>query len=109
MEGTIPMTCADGTGTIGHLEQLGQELAHRGWIASLQEPAGRNPSLYVQNPDPEAAALNDHVLVAPDGGGNCWFWWPWASRISPASQIPEAAARIAHVLRATDDHRATSM
>lgn len=102
------MTCADGAVTIGHLEQLRQELARRGWITSLLEPAGRHPSLHVQNPDPEAAVLNDHVLVAPDGSGVCWFWWPWASRIAPASQIPEAADRITHVLRATEGHHVKS-
>lgn len=102
------MTCGDGTGAIGHLDQLRQELARRGWITSLPEPAGGHPTLHVQNPDPDAAVLSDHVLVAPDGDGTCWFWSPWACRIAPASQIPEAAARVTHVLRATDDHHATS-
>lgn len=60
---------------IRRLEELGRELAARGWFTSLRAEEGRQPpSLYVQNPDPGAAALNDHVLVAPDADGSCWFW-----------------------------------
>jgi len=103
------MTCADGTGMIGHLELLREELAGRGWITNLKELAGKHPSLHVQNPDPGAGLLNDHVLVAPDSTGACWFWWPWANPIAPASQIAEAAARVTHVLRATEPHQARSM
>jgi hypothetical protein len=103
------MTCADGTGTVGHLDQLRQELARRGWITTLLEPAGRHPSLHVRNPDPDVAMLSDHVLVAPDDAGVCWFWWPWASHIAPASLIPEAAARVTHVLRTADHRHAKSV
>jgi hypothetical protein len=60
----------------------------------------------VQNPDPAAAALSDHILVAPGGEPACWFWWPWATRIAPAAQVGHAADRITAVLRATDTHPA---
>jgi hypothetical protein len=56
----------------------------------------------VQNPDPGAALLNDHVLAAPDADGRYWFWWPWACRIAPADQAAAAADRVIHVLRAAD-------
>jgi hypothetical protein len=62
--------------------------------------------LFVQNPDPQVTALSDHVLVAPLPGGGCWFWWPWASRISPAGEVARAADRITHVLRASADREA---
>lgn len=55
----------------------------------------------MQNPDPGAAALNDHILVARDGQGRCWYWWPWA-RIAPAGDPAHAADRVTGVLRATD-------
>jgi len=96
------MPCPHSGGPAGHLETLRQELASRGWITSLLAPEGRLPSLFVQNPDPGAAALNDHVLAAPDRDGSCWFWWPWATSISPAGQVPEAADRVTSVLRATE-------
>lgn len=103
------MPCADPGGPIGHLEDLGHELTGRGWTTSLLAPEGRRPALFVQNPDPEAAVLSDHVLVAPDGEGACWFWWSWASRIAPAGNVPLAAGRITHILRATEDHHSKSM
>lgn len=102
------MSCADPGGPIGHLEELRHELTGRGWTTSLLTPAGRHPSLFVQNPDPEAAVLHDHVLVAPDGEDACWFWWPWASRIAPAVHLDRAADRIIHVLRSAEDHHARS-
>ena len=92
------MCCAGHGDPRSHLEELHQELTGRGWISRLQEPAGRSPALFVQNPDPQVMALNDHVLVAPLPGGGCWFWWPWASRIAPASEVTRAADRVTHVL-----------
>ena len=56
----------------------------------------------MQNPDPEAAALSDHILVDGDGQGSCCYWWPWATRIAPAASPVLAAARITAVLRARD-------
>ena len=78
------MCCPGHRDAVSHLEDLRQELTGRGWITSLLEPEGRRPALFVQNPDPQVTALNDHVLVAPLPGAGCWFWWPWASRIAPA-------------------------
>ena len=95
------MSCSHAGGPAGHLEALRRELSRRGWITSLLEPPGRPASLFVQNPDPGAAALSDHVLVAGDGQGSCWYWWPWATRIAPAGDVARAAGRITSVLRAT--------
>ncbi len=96
------MSCAHAGGPVVHLEALRQELSGRGWITSLLEPPGRPASLFVQNPDPGAAALSDHILVAGDGQGRCWYWWPWATRIAPAGDVARAADRVTSVLRATD-------
>ena len=62
------MSCPHPGGPAVHLEALRRELAGRGWITSLLESPGRPSSLFVQNPDPGASALNDHVLVADDSG-----------------------------------------
>jgi hypothetical protein len=96
------MSCPHAGGVAAHLEALRQELSGRGWITSLPEPPGRPPSLFVQNPDPGAAALSDHILVAGDGQGTCWYWWPWATRIAPAGDPGRAAGRITTVLRSAD-------
>ena len=70
------------------------ELAGRGWITSLLEPPGLPSSLFVQNPDPEAAALSDHILVdraaraaAGTGGPG-----PPASRRPPTRPWPRPAS-----------------
>ncbi len=105
------MTCPHRGGPVAHLEELRHELAGRGWTTSLLEPAGQrqHPSLFVQHPDPQAAAmLSEHVLAAPGPGGGCWFWWPWASGIAPAGDVPRAADRITQVLRTTGTRPARS-
>ena len=96
------MSCPHPGGPAMHLEALRHELSGRGWITSLLDRPGRPPSLFVQNPDPDAAALNDHVLIAADGAGSCWYWWPWATRIAPAADPVLAADRVTSVLRASD-------
>jgi len=100
------MCCASHGDPVLHLEQLRYELTGRGWVTSLLEPADRHPALFVQNPDPQAALLSDHVLVAPVAGGGCWFWWPWATRIAPADEVTRAADRVTHVLRTVAGHGA---
>ena len=84
--------CAD------RLDQLGPALAGRGMTASLVTPAGRVPSLRVVNP--AAPALAEDVYAGCCEDGSWWFWWPWAERIAAASDLDQAAARIAHVLAA---------
>lgn len=84
------MPCAHTGGPAGHLEQLRAKLADRGWITSVLDQG--HPSLFVQNPDPGAAALKDHVLVAPNLDGICWFWWPWAQP-HRGSRRPDAGRR----------------
>jgi hypothetical protein len=81
-------------------------LQKRGWITRVLDQG--HPSLFVRNPDPGAAALKDHVLTAPNLDGICLFWWPWASPIEEAAEPASAAARIIHVLRATEPQPANS-
>ncbi|HMH93224.1 MAG TPA: hypothetical protein VK586_19330 [Streptosporangiaceae bacterium] len=85
---------------IAMLESLGAELAAAGWTARLQVAPGRAPALYVQNPEPGAAALSEHVYAAPKDDG-LWFWWSWGEPI--AQGIPEAAALIRRALRAAPE------
>jgi hypothetical protein len=80
------------------LDQLGPALARYGMTASLVTPDGRVPSLRVVNP--AAPALAEDVYTGRCEDGSWWFWWSWAERIAAASDLDDAAARIAHVLAA---------
>lgn len=75
------------------LEKLADELAARGFAAPALSGHGRPPSLTVASP---AAAMLAETVMAEGG----WFWWPWADRIAPVTDVAAAADRIAHVLRA---------
>ena len=85
-----------------HLEALRRELAGRGWITSLLEPPGRPSSLFVQNPDPGAAALSDHILVDTGGRGQLLVLVALGHPHRPGRDAALAADRIVSVLRASD-------
>ena len=84
------------------LETLADELTARGWVARLHTPAGRPPSLYVQNPEPGAAMLAEHIMAGPGADGTWAYWWPWADRIATACPPRDAADKITRVLRCAD-------
>lgn len=84
------------------LDTLAEELAARGWITRPHAPAGRVPCLFVQNPNPGAAVLAEHIYAGPGRDGTWWYWWPWADRIMPTRSADEAADVIVRVLRAAD-------
>jgi len=81
------MSCPHPGGPAMHLEALRRELSGRGWITRLLDRPGRPSSLFVQNPDPGAAALNDHVLIAADGGAAAGTGGPGPPR-SPRPGAP---------------------
>jgi hypothetical protein len=80
------------------LDALGDELRRLGFRVRLDVIIDRPPSLHVQNPDPEARALQETIYAAPKGGG-WWFWWSWADPISEAPR--DATVIIVRTLRAT--------
>jgi hypothetical protein len=75
------------------LEKLAAELTARGYRTPALSAHGRPPSLTVANP---AASMLTETVMAEAG----WFWWPWADRIAPVSEVAVAAERVARVLRA---------
>lgn len=75
------------------LGRLAAELTARGYRTPVLTPHGRPPSLTVSNP----AVPRMAETVMAEGG---WFWWPWADRIGPVSDVRAAADRVARVLRA---------
>jgi hypothetical protein len=78
------------------LEKLAVELAVRGFPTTITTPDGRPPYLTAQNPDTSALS----VMILADQG---LYWWSWAERIGPASDVASAASRIAHVLAGGPD------
>ena len=96
--GTLSRAPSSAQACADRLDQLGPALIGYRLTASLVTPAGRVPSLRVVNP--EAPALAEDVYAGCCEDGSWWFWWSWAERIAPASDLAAAAARIAHVLAA---------
>jgi hypothetical protein len=81
---------------IVNLDALAACLTKEGWRARLDRAYNRVPNVFVQNPEPGARALSDHVYAAPRAGG-WWFWWSWAEPI--AEDPADAAAIIMRALR----------
>jgi hypothetical protein len=81
---------------IAHLEALSTEIDKHGWITRLTAENNRTPYLYVQNPEPGATALHEHIYAAPKADG-WWFWWSWAEPI--AQEATATATTIRRTLR----------
>jgi hypothetical protein len=77
------------------LEKLAAELGARGFETTIT-PDERLPYLTARNPD--ASALSE-IILAHQG----FYWWSWAERIGPVSDIAAVASRIAHVLATVPD------
>jgi hypothetical protein len=81
--------------TLARLEALGSELDRQGWRTRLVVQARRVPYLQVTSPEP-GAALPEAIYGGPRAD-EWWFWFSWAEPI--ATEVPDAAAIIARVLR----------
>jgi hypothetical protein len=86
--------------TLTRLEALACELTDCGWVTRLHAPTAQVPSLYVQNPDPGAAMLSEHIYAAQRADGTWSYWWPWAQALPPA--VRDATDTIIRVLHAAD-------
>ena len=84
-------------GAVGtaELEQLAAEVNGRDYEARLVAPQDRRPYLHVQN---RRAGMLTENIYAGDG----WFWWGWAERIAPITDLAAAVATITRVLRAVE-------
>jgi hypothetical protein len=82
-----------GTSALG---QLADALTERGYQAQLITSDGQRPSLAIRNP--AAPILAENVLADTES-----FWWPWADRIAPVTDVAAAADRVARVLAAVSE------
>jgi hypothetical protein len=81
--------------TVGYLESLAAALPAEDYHAHLVVADGRRPSLHVRNRS--AGVLAEDVLV--EAG---WFWYSFAERIAPVTDVSAAAGKIARLLRTVD-------
>jgi hypothetical protein len=80
---------------VRYLERLAAELPDGEYHARLVVADGRRPHLHVRNRN--AGVLSEDVLV--EAG---WFWYSFAERIAPVTQVQAAAGKIARVLRTVE-------
>ena len=77
------------------LDALADNLAARGFAAHAIQ-GGKHPCISVARRS--APQLSETVYTAPAADGGWWFWWSWADRIAPVSEVESAAFKIAYVL-----------
>ena len=77
------------------LEKLAAEVDGRAFAVTLVTTQGR-PHLHITNR--RAVQLTERIYC--DGKS---FWWGWAERIAPVSEVATAAAAVSRVLRSIAD------
>lgn len=82
------------------LEKLAAELGGQVYAVSLVTGGGRRPHLHITNR--AAQALTENVYAGAGADGSWWFWWGWAERIAPVTDLAAAAQVITRVLGAVD-------
>lgn len=95
------MTSPHDAGETEAARQLGAlagNLSARGFAAKLTR-AGRHTAVHVANRS--VPKLTETVYAAP-ADGVWWFWWSWADRLAPVSDVEAAAFKIAYVLTPHD-------
>lgn len=77
------------------LGALAENLEARGFTAHVTQAGGRACAGVANRSVPQ---LSETVHAAPAEDGTWWFWWSWADRIAPVSEVETAAFKIAYVL-----------
>jgi len=91
------MTLGDVSST-SDLEKLALALDGAVFAAGVVAHAGRRPYLHVRNRD--AGVLTENIYC--DGA---FFWWGWAERVAPVTDVVVAAEIVMRVLRAVGADR----
>ncbi|HEY5989695.1 MAG TPA: hypothetical protein VIV12_25435 [Streptosporangiaceae bacterium] len=77
------------------LAALAENLTGRGFAAHVGQ-AEKYACLSVASRS--VSQLSETVYAAPADDGTWWFWWSWADRIAPVTEVETAAFKIAYVL-----------
>ena len=80
------------------LEKVANELDGQTYVCTLVTGGGRRPALQVT----DRAAMQRAEYIYSDGTD---FFWGWAQRIAPVSDLPAAAAAIDRVLKVLGRNR----
>lgn len=89
-------TTVTADGAMKGLDALGANLDRRGFMTTVMEGGGP-PCVRVVSR--VTAQLSENVYAAPADDGSLWFWWSWAERIAPISDVGVTADKVARVLR----------
>lgn len=88
------------TTPVPHLEALAYRLRCEGWYVHLATAGETAPRVQVVNPN--LAAMNDVITVAPGDGGGWWFWWSFGTPLAPVEALDRAALAVARVLASSN-------
>jgi hypothetical protein len=88
------------------LKRLAAELDGQAYVVTLVTAAGRRPCLSITNR--RAVRLTEYIYAAPADDGEPWFWWGWAQRIVPVTDLTGAAAAVGRVLAIMGDRNPIS-
>lgn len=80
--------------TLRHLTDLQEALTAAGLHVTLTSRDGRRPPHLRVSVVPELA---EQIYCEP-AEGDWWFWWSWAERIAPVTDLTRTAERIARVV-----------
>ncbi|HEX9356363.1 MAG TPA: hypothetical protein VF933_21415 [Streptosporangiaceae bacterium] len=80
------------------LEKLAAKLDRHTYEVRLVMPEGRRPYVHVRNR--HAGVLTENIYA-----GDGWFWFGWAERVAPVTDVAAAARTITQVLRTVDARR----
>lgn len=83
---------------VADLERLAAGLNGNDYLATVTVVPGRRPCLRITNR--HARALTENIYS--DGE---WFWWGWAERLAPITDVTTAASVVAKVLAAFATNR----
>jgi hypothetical protein len=91
----VSITDASAAEATRQLEALAENLTNRGFHAHVIRAHGQTCTCVSNRSAPQ---LCESIYAAPAADGSWWFWWAWADRIAPVSDVEAAAFKIAYLL-----------
>lgn len=85
---------------LAHLDELGRALTAAGYLTMIVTDGSRSRLEVLNRTSP---GRYGSVLCELDGNGDHWFWWSWADRIAPATDLARAAAVVDGLLRVAEE------
>lgn len=96
-KGLITMSSGTDPLAVRHLTDLQTALIDAGLHATVVSRDGNTPPHLNVNAEPRIRDLAEDVHCAP-AEGVWWFWWSWAERIAPVSDLDTTVQRVTRVV-----------